>query len=126
MGNFTENDRRKRSDWVNRLLTIASVIAWLSLILALIWFHYARPDLIPGYATYKGIEDKFRDEWLENWTNALTLQLLICSVFSLTAIISNLNRLRRKEDHFHASLVMLALISFAAVLYLLLVVYPQF
>ncbi|MCU4674466.1 hypothetical protein N7931_02370 [Catenovulum sp. 2E275] len=126
MGNFIENDRRKHSDWVNRTLAVVAVLAWGSFILALVWFHYARPDLIPGFAVYKGIEDEFRDEWLRSWTDALTIQLIVCSLFSLSAILINLNRMRRKEDHFHTSLAMLAIISIAAVLYLLWVVYPQF
>ena len=126
MGKFYENDRRRHSDWVNKLLTVAAVVAWTSFILALIWFHYARPDLIPGYAKYKGIEDKFREDWLLNWTDMLTIQLVICSIFSLTAILINLKRMRRKNDHFHTSLLMLAIVSVAATLYLIWVIYPQF
>lgn len=126
MVNFIENERREHSDWINRLISILSVLAWLSFILALIWFHYASPELIPGYAVYKGIEDEFRDEWLKLWTDRLTIQLIICCITSLIAILFKLKRMRRKEDHFHSSLLMLAIVSVAAVLYLLWVIYPQF
>ncbi|WAJ71397.1 hypothetical protein [Catenovulum adriaticum] len=126
MVNFTENDRREGSDWINRLISIFSVLAWSSFILALIWFHYASPELIPGYAVYKGIEDEFRDEWLKRWTDRLTIQLIICSITSFIAVVINLKRSRRKEDHFHSSLLMLVMISIAAILYLVWVIYPQF
>lgn len=126
MVNFTENERRERSDWINRLISIFSVLAWTSFILSLIWFHYASPELIPGFAVYKGIEDEFREEWLKFWTDKLTIQLIVCSMTSFIAIILNLKRMRRKSDHFHSSLLMLAIISIAATLYLLWVIYPQF
>lgn len=126
MVNFNENDRRIGSDWINRLLSVFAVLAWLSFILALIWFHYARPDIIPGFAVYKGIEDQFRDEWLKRWTDRLSIQLVLCCLLSLAAMGLNLLHLRRKSDHFHTSLLMLFLICFAFVLYLYVIIYPQF
>ncbi|MER2493989.1 hypothetical protein [Catenovulum sediminis] len=121
-----EIERRKGSDALIKVIRLTNLLAWLSFILAMIWFRLARPEKVPGYAKYKKIEDTYRDVWLQDWTDLLFIQLVICSVITVFAMVLNLRRLKRKSDHFHYNLILLLLVCIAAVLYLLFNIFPQF
>ncbi|KMT64871.1 hypothetical protein [Catenovulum maritimum] len=117
-------DKRKGPDWVIKTLWILTVLAWLGFILSLFSYHFARPELVPGYAEYIQTTQEYRTEWLKDWTAILTYQLIFSAIVSLLAIIVNSRRLKRKTDKFHFNLVLLALASVSAFSYIWVEVLP--
>ncbi len=104
-------ERRKGPDFWHKLLKYATIVAWLSLLASMITLQYARPELLPGYAKYRGLSHLYRLEWDVFASNLLFYQLLLCSVLSLLAITINSQRLRRSDDHLHFNLILLLLVS---------------
>ncbi|EWH08594.1 hypothetical protein DS2_16649 [Catenovulum agarivorans DS-2] len=123
---IVENERRKGADWVIKSIWATNLVAWLSFILAMVWFRLARPEKLPGYAKYKKIEDEYRLEWAEQWTEFLFWQLIICCAITLIAMFINLKRMKRKSDHFHYNLAVLLAVAVAAVLYVYTQILPRF
>ncbi|WP_440904855.1 hypothetical protein ACMZOO_01025 [Catenovulum sp. SX2] len=124
--NFVQNERRKGADGLIKAIWATNLLAWLSFIMAMVWFRLARPEKLTGYAKYKKIEDEYRLDWVEQWTEFLFWQLLICCAITLIAMLINLKRMKRKGDHFHYNLAVLLVVAVAAVLYVYLQILPQF
>ncbi len=116
MGNKTtksyRSDRReipKREDTVYRAVIALNVIAWMTLVMALILFHYARPDFVTGLQQYWGLEGD--TSWSEGYLRALRVTLQICLGLSLVSIILRSRRTRRHYDRFGVNLFVLSILA---------------
>ncbi|WP_026374515.1 hypothetical protein [Aestuariibacter salexigens] len=85
-----------------------SVLAWVGLIIALVLFHFARPELSTGVQEYWGV--KARQGWDRSLAAGLLWTLRTCLILSLLSIVLRLRRTRRKQDRFGISLVLLSII----------------
>jgi hypothetical protein len=106
-------ERRQKSrseDILFRAAVGLNLFAWALLLVALIVFHYARPDFITGLQNYWGIDG--RDFWHNSKLNWLLILLETCLLMSFFTVIIRARRNRRKADHFGMNLLVLLIISF--------------
>lgn len=121
MGNKNANsnkpDRRqipRKQDRVYRSILVLNAIAWFTLVVALILFHYARPDLVYGFQQYWGMEEN--TSWSESYLNALRITLQVCLGLSLVSIILRSRRTRRRNDRFGINLFILSILAVISLL----------
>ena len=86
-----------------------NIVGWVSLVVVLILFHYARPDFISGVQQYWGI--KGDTSWSENHLSAMTIMLQVCLIVSLVSIVMRARRNRRRTDSFGVNLIILFAIA---------------
>ncbi|NTS77363.1 hypothetical protein HR060_10870 [Catenovulum sp. SM1970] len=111
-------ERRSGNNFWHTCLNVTNVLSWLILLASLLTFEFARPEHVPGYSKYKGLEDLYRTTWNEDLTNLLFIQLLICSAITLIQIIIIRCRARRKNDYKRFNLFLLLIISVTAAIYI--------
>ena len=92
-----------------RIMVILNIVAWFSLLAALILFHYARPEFISGVQKFWGVEGRIY--WSEAHIDGLLVTLQICLGLSLVSMLLRLRRNRRKTDSFGINLFILAAIT---------------
>ncbi|MDO6568884.1 hypothetical protein Q4561_17560 [Alteromonas sp. 1_MG-2023] len=92
-----------------RVMLALNVLGWLSLVITLILFHFARPDFISGVQEYWGIEGD--TGWSAEYLKAMQIMLQVCLVVSLISIVMRARRNRRQGDHFGFNLFVLASIA---------------
>lgn len=105
-------DRRhipKREDSVYQGILILNAIAWFTLVVALILFHYARPDMVYGFQQYWGIETD--TSWSEGYLRALRITLQVCLGLSVVSIVLRSRRTRRRYDRFGVNLFILSVLA---------------
>ena len=107
-------ERRKGLGVKARLLSWLTLAAWLCFIIALIVYHYARPEQDYGIFRYRGIA--VRDHWIADLRIWFELLLAVCAGLSLITLIINKRLMKRKTDRFGYNLVLLLLICVAAFL----------
>ncbi|MDF2179923.1 hypothetical protein P2G88_16845 [Aliiglaciecola sp. CAU 1673] len=111
-------DRRQtppEKDGLFRLLVMGSVAGWITFILAMLVFHFARPELGTGFARYLGIGQS--STWSESLTLYLLALLVLCLVFSLIALFIKSRRARRRHDGIWLNLMILLVISSASLVW---------
>ena len=97
-----------------RVMVILNVAAWVSLLAALILFHYARPEFISGVQKFWGVEGRIY--WSQEHVDGLLTTLQICLGLSLVSMILRFRRNRRKNDSFGVNLFILATITIIGLL----------
>ena len=114
---MSRRDRRLLPRAHDRLYQVSigiNALAWISLIGALVMFHFSRPELIVGLQTYLGIER--RENWSEHHVELLNYLLQCCLVMTLICIALNQKRSRRQDDHFGINLIILGIIVLVSLL----------
>ncbi|WP_088328645.1 hypothetical protein [Lacimicrobium sp. SS2-24] len=92
-------DRRQtpaKQDALYRTLTVGVILGWCLFVVAMLVFHYARPELSPGFFDYKNVES--RDVWDAPMTLILLLLLTSCFLLSGLALYLRAKRARRRND----------------------------
>lgn len=97
-----------------RIMVILNIVAWFSLLAALILFHYARPEFISGVQKFWGVEGRIY--WSEAHIGSLMATLQVCLGLSLVSMLLRLRRNRRKTDSFGINLFILAAITIISLL----------
>lgn len=92
-----------------RIMVILNIVAWFSLLAALILFHYARPEFISGVQKFWGVEGRIY--WSEDHIDGLLATLQLCLGLSLVSMLLRFRRNRRKTDSFGVNLFILAAIT---------------
>jgi len=92
-----------------RVMVILNVSAWISLLVALVLFHYARPEFISGVQKFWGV--KGRIDWSQEHIDGLLATLQVCLGLSLVSMILRVRRNRRKTDNFGVNLFILVAIA---------------
>lgn len=105
-------ERRKRSrehDTFYKVVLTLNSLAWISLLVCLVLFHFARPEMVSGVQQFWGIDG--RTSWSPQYINALVMLLQGCLVISLLTMFLRSRRNRRKTDRYGVNLFILAAIS---------------
>ena len=105
-------ERRKKSrehDTYYRVVVTLNSLAWLSLMICLVLFHFARPEMVSGVQQFWGIEG--RTSWSPAYIEALVSLLQACLLTSLLTMFLRSRRNRRKSDRYGVNLFILAGIS---------------
>jgi hypothetical protein len=113
-------DRRSvpRSETVFfKIMLALNVLGWSSLVVVLVLFHFARPELISGVQEYWGI--KGRDAWVPEYVSAMRVILQICLSVSLISIVMRARRSRRQGDNLGVNLIILIVIATISLITLL-------
>ncbi|AWB67560.1 hypothetical protein C2869_14420 [Saccharobesus litoralis] len=113
--NFVE--RRHGPDFRIKFMRVLTIFAWSILLLSLLTFEYARPELVPGYAKYKGLEELFRAEWDITLSNLLFSELLLCCLISVVTIVLSQTRLKRATDRQKFNQIFVFIVSITACVY---------
>ena len=100
-------ERRKGADWVDASINVLNILAWVVFLVALIIFHYARPEL--EYMYYQFITEKVdvRTWWQMDLKDWLLSTLYICVLFTVVTLTVNRFRLKRKGDRERYGMYML-------------------
>ncbi len=104
----------RTQDGFYRAVLVANGLAWLILVIALILFHFARPDFVSGVQQYWGVEGD--TQWSQGYVDAMTAMLQICLGVSLLTMIMRARRNRRRDDNYGVNLFILAGISLISLL----------
>ena len=95
------HNRRKLPRAQDRLFQVMigiNVIGWMVCIVALLVFHYARPEFISGAQDFWGVSG--REEWSRPLSFYLVALLLGCVGLSLAVLLLKTRRTRRSNDYF--------------------------
>jgi len=100
---------KRENDPLFRVVVILNLCAWISLFVALVLFHYARPEFITGVQKYWGLEGRIY--WSQEHVSSLVLMLQVCLGLSLVSTVLRSRRNRRKRDHFGVNLIILIFVT---------------
>lgn len=104
--------RRQGADWQVQLLRLLALASWLLYIVALLLFHYARPEMDSGIARYYGVE--IRHHWDPFYSNSLLYVVWCSCLFSLLSLFLGVKRSRRSSDNRRYNLTLLVLVTLAS------------
>jgi len=104
-------DRRKGVDWISKTINFSNIFSWVAFLVALILFHYARPEI--EYLIYHLVEQQIsvRTTWVENLKYWLEMTLYFCLSLSVLTIGLNQFRLKRRTDRQRYNTYMLIVMS---------------
>lgn len=105
---FKEN-RRKGPDFLINIVNFASIVTWILFILALISFHYAKPEL--ETLITRAYQLELRERWIETYLRMMQICLLVCGGLSITALILQQKRTRRRSDTFRYHFIISGLLA---------------
>lgn len=111
-------ERRRKPDTVIRLVTIASTIGWLLIILCSGLIIYAKPEQTNMF--YEMFNIQVRNYWDYSLLNFVFILLIFLFVLSLLGIFLNAMRQRRKTDKMNKSLIFQAIMSAVGMVILLI------
>lgn len=114
-----ENRRKnpRTRDGLYRIAVMVNILAWVIFLVAMIVFHYARPELISGVQAYWGVEGRI--EWSQTLSFYLLLLLGLCTSVSVGVLIMRKRRNRRKNDYFGVNAVILLAITLASLVWII-------
>ena len=102
-------ERRKKTDWVVRSVTIIAVLGWFAALLALLFIQRARPAEGTFVTLHYGVDV------VGYWSASLLRWAFIATLFSFAAcligFIFNAARHRRKTDRFNKLLIGISIAS---------------
>lgn len=113
-------DRRKRKvteDPLFKLMIVGNIVAWLSFLVSLFIFHYARPETDIGLYRYLGVST--RSYWLAPLTNWLALLLSMTLLFASVTFWLHKKRARRAYDHLGLNLFILMICAVCGLVWVL-------
>jgi hypothetical protein len=102
-------NKRRNPDLILTLLAWTNAIAGISLVVVLILFAFAKPDLETFFDRYYDIT--LRSTWNHAFSGYIAFFLCLSLVSSATGLYLNGKRLRRKDDYIRAMLVVSLVIS---------------
>jgi hypothetical protein len=102
----------RQQDGLYRFILILNGAAWCALVVSLVLFHFARPEMVTGVQQFWGLES--RSGWSPQYVSGLLLLLQACLGLSLFAMILRAKRSRRRGDQYGVNLFILAGITSAS------------
>lgn len=112
----SEHERREGPDLICRLFSWLALIGWMLFIVCLVLTHYASPEMDSGLVRYWDID--IRTYWRPRLTAWLEYLLWGCVLLSMSSLLLNWFRLKRRTDHLHLNIISLLVISVAMLLYI--------
>ncbi|MFK5926653.1 MAG: hypothetical protein QM483_08495 [Desulfuromusa sp.] len=104
------SNRRKHPDLILRSLAWANGIAVISLFLAVCLIAIAKPKNMNFLDHFYGVQ-RLNPAWNMDLISYIGIMLLLSLIASVVGLILNSNRLRRKRDHLHATLILSLIVS---------------
>lgn len=109
------NNRRKRPDLLLQFLTGFHAAAVISLAAALCITAVAKPELETFFDRYYNLQ--LRQTWNHDLIGYIGLMLGMSCLASIIGLAINSKRLKRKNDHVHATIVLSLIISVIGLIY---------
>lgn len=103
-------ERRNGADWIDVSINVFNIVAWIVFVIALVIFHYARPELEYVYYQYISENVSVRTHWQSELKNWLLTTLYICTAISAITLVVNNFRLKRKSDRQRYGMYMLTVV----------------
>lgn len=102
-------DRRKGNDWLASAINLLNIVSWTVFIIALVLFHYAKPEMATYATEVRGIS--VRQHWIMSLREWLVLSLYVCAGNSLVTLAFNSFRIKRKTDRKRYNLILLIVVT---------------
>ena len=99
------SNRRRQPDQILRLLAWSNAIAVISLVLAICLVAIAKPKRMNFLDHFYGVQ-RMSPAWNMDLVGYIGFMLFLSLLASGFGLFLNRKRLRRKEDHIHATLVL--------------------
>lgn len=97
-GGMNRRRQPREQDTLFKFLVVINVLGWFVFLVALIVFHYARPEFISGVQAFWGVSGR------QHWSSSLSLYLvgllLICVLISMLVLVLKRQRNRREHDYY--------------------------
>lgn len=104
-------DRREGPDVLIKVLDWLSITGWILMLISLIMYEFAKPGYDNVYSRFKSAPP-LTTIWDRGLLTYIFMLLNISFVISITGIIINFRRHRRKNDEYRLSLIILSFVSF--------------
>ncbi|MDO6526564.1 hypothetical protein Q4519_12805 [Motilimonas sp. 1_MG-2023] len=111
-------ERRSKGLQLTTLLGWSALLAWVLFLIALVLFHYARPELETGLIRY--FQLPFRSDWVIELKNLFLYFLWACCGLTVLNVIVNLLLKRRRTDYVWFNSLLLLVICVVSLLFLYL------
>ena len=118
-----ENRRKtpRTNDALYRIVVGINLFSWFLFLVALIVFHYARPELVSGLQEYWGVD--VRKDWSETLSFYLILLLCMCIMLATVTLFLKRQRSRRKGDFFGINLGFLIAMTLVGLIWVVVQVF---
>lgn len=103
------NRRKKGNDWLIEIINVFTVFSWIIFFAGLLISHYGRPEA--STILIKFYDIPIREHWIPELKQWFLFTLVACTSFSMTVLIANKYRLKRKGDHLRLSPIIISAIS---------------
>ena len=113
-------DRRKGPDLLLRAITFFGVGCWIIMVVAMIFFHLARPPLETVATRSANIYQ--RATWEQDLAETFAILMLAGLFISTTGLALNARRIKRKDDQLRINLFMIWFLSLGGLLLYVFVV----
>jgi hypothetical protein len=111
-------DKRRGPDLLQRSFLWLTIICWGLFLLAMLTFHYARPEIEYGLLRYWDID--IRSDWLLQLQQLFLYSLWSCCFVTLLSLALNFSRNRRAGDyHIYYFLLLLIIVLVSLLTYYL-------
>ena len=107
-------NRRKQADWVVNAASALSVASWIGAIAVLFIIDLASPETGNFFTNVLG-DGTFRTDWDTGLLPVGLVMLVVSFLCSVAAFIFNMMRMRRKTDKYRKSVIIMGLITLAAI-----------
>jgi len=113
-------DRRKKVDWIVRMATALSFIAWAVAIAVWAVLDAASPEKEVGWFTsigrVRGVEITVRDYWDEKLLPTAFILLVAALAICVVAFLFNKARMKRKTDKYRKSVMIIGAITIIGII----------
>lgn len=106
-------ERRRKPDWLIRIVTIISTIGWILVMFCSGITIYAKPEQTNMF--YQMFNIQVRNHWNYSLLDIVFILLIFLFVLSLFGIMMNALRQRRKTDRMNKSLIFQAIMSLVGI-----------
>ena len=95
-GKLNRRKTSRQNDSLYRMIIAISVISWLVFVIALMVFHYARPEVVYGMQDFNPLQAQ--GGWSETLSVYLIILLCVCMLLNVVVLILKRQRSRRSRD----------------------------
>ncbi len=117
-------ERRRGPDVWRKMISWLSVIGWILMLVALVLFDLAKPHMMTFFDRF------FHVSGATVWNYQLTLYIFFVMVagfvISVSGLLINARRHRRKKDHYSLSLMLLGIVSLLGAVYYMFRFWQQY
>ena len=118
-------ERRRKADWVTKMATILSIVAWMIMIAVWVVIEFASPDtemrfISSIFEAHHGTAASIRARWNYTLVYAAYILFIVSIAICGVAFVFDKLRKRRKTDKYKKSIFVIAGITIIAFVFFLL------